>query len=429
MRRTLFLIPHEIAGLPVFGLGWLLGLIVVAAVAVTLFQIKRGQPVGQYWASHGLLWAIFAAAVILVLPSVELANVNGQPVGLPIRGYGVMLLSGIVAAVALALQRAKRYGIAEDVIFGIAPYAIIGGILGARLFYVIEYRDQFFDGDLLASLKRVANFTEGGLVVYGSFIGGFIAGAVHVVRNRLPLLRLGDVLVPTMFIGLALGRIGCLLNGCCYGGACEDHWSAVRFPNGSPVFQDQLARGDLVGIELSPTKETILAVQAGSLADQRGIRPGDQVDQFGPVRSVELADPEKPAEETPLGLLAVVQGTEHYWSANDLPGRALPVRGTQVISAIGGLTLCVALCVLSRIAFRDGIIMLVGFIGYAILRFVMEMLRSDEPGQFGTSLTISQWVSVIVLVLSTATLGWLLLRPARPSGDNERNDPATAVGG
>lgn len=413
MRRTLFLIPHEIAGLPVFGFGWALGLMAVAAIAMTLYQIKRGESAGRYWAQNGLLWVIFAGVIIAILPSVELVNVRGEAVGLPVRGYGVMLLMGIVAAVGLALNRAKRYGIAEEVIFGIAPWAIVGGIVGARMFYVIEYRDQFFDGNFLSSLKRIANFTEGGLVVYGSFIGGFLAGGFHVVRNRLPLLRLGDVVVPTMFIGLALGRFGCLLNGCCYGGACEDNWSALRFPNGSPVFQDQLTSGELVGIRLSADRDRVEAVQENSIADAKGIKPGDAVTQFGPVRSVELSDPALPAEETPFGLVAVIGGVEHYWAADDLPSHAMPVRATQVMSAVGGLSLCIGLCFLSRFVRRDGLIMLVGFIGYAILRFIMEMLRNDEPGQFGTSLTISQWVSIVVLVGSSIAMVWLLTRPVQ----------------
>jgi len=245
------LIPHEIAGVTVFGFGWLLAILVLAAAAVTFYRIKRGQSPREFWSQNGVVWGIFAAIIVFLLPSVELRNIGGQAVGLPIRGYGVMLLIGIVAAVWLALQRARRYGISHDVIFAIAPWAIVGGIIGARLFYVVEYREQFFYGDIFASLKRVANFTEGGLVVYGSFIGGFLASAFHIIRNRLPLLKIGDVLVPTMFIGLALGRLGCLLNGCCYGGLCEDNWSALRFPNGSPVFQDQLASGELIGVRLS----------------------------------------------------------------------------------------------------------------------------------------------------------------------------------
>jgi len=407
MRRTLFLIPHEIAGVPVFGIGWILGLMALLALAISLYRFRQGESVARYWSRHGLLWGVFAVAIGILLPSVELVNVQGEPVGLAIRGYGVMLLSGIVAAVWLAIERARRYGISEEVIVGIAPWAVLGGILGARLFYVIEYRDQFFDGDLLASLKRVANFTQGGLVVYGSFIGGFVAGAVYVIRNRLPLLKLGDVVVPTLFVGLALGRFGCLLNGCCYGGDCADGWAALRFPNGSPVYQDQLSSGKLIGVQLSADRNQIEAVAVGSLAAARGLKPGDSVERLGPIRSPELADPTRPEEEVPLGLIAVVDGVEHYWSAKDLPSVAEPVLGTQIMSAIGGLSLCIGLCIASRFIRREGLVMFIGFTGYAIMRFAMEMLRNDEPGQFGTTLTISQWVSIVVLVGSAIGIAWI----------------------
>jgi phosphatidylglycerol---prolipoprotein diacylglyceryl transferase len=408
MRRTLFLIPHEIAGIPFFGLGWLIGLMIIAAIGVTIHQSRRGDGAVAYWTRNGLLWAMFAGAILFILPAVELVNVRGEPVGLPIRGYGVMLLSGVVAAVWLAIVRARRYGIGEEIILGIAPWAVVGGILGARLFYVIEYRDQFFYGDPISSLRRVLNFTEGGLVVYGSFIGGFLAGTIYVARKRLSVLVLGDVVVPTMFIGLALGRIGCLLNGCCYGGACEEGWTALRFPNGSPVYQDQLASGELIGVRLSEDRSRIESVRPGSPAAGRGLMVGDRVAQFGPVRSVELADPKRPMEEAPFGLIAVVAGTEHYWSADDLPPVADPVRPTQIISAIGGLALCLSLCLLSRFVSTPGFVMLIGFAGYAVLRFIMEMLRNDEPGQFGTQLTISQWVSLVVLAGSVAGLFWLV---------------------
>lgn len=419
MRRTLLLIPHEIASLPVFGFGWILALLVAAAIGITIYLAAQRQSVTRYWLQNGMLWAIFAAAVVFVLPKAELLNPQGEPVGLAIRGYGVMLLAGVVAAVALALVRARRYGLKDEVILAIAPWAVVGGIIGARTFYVIEYRDQFFSADLMLTLRRILNFTEGGLVVYGSFIGGFAAAAGYILYKRLPLLRLGDVIIPTMFIGLALGRIGCLMNGCCYGGPCPDNSWALRFPNSSPVFQDQLASGQLVGIELTSDRAEVKSVAPNSLAAARGIEPGDRVTQFGPVRSLELATADRPLEDAPYGLLAVIEGQEHYWSAAELPRVADPVKPTQILGSLGGLFLCIALCVASRFIDRDGLIMFGGFAGYAVMRFGMEILRNDEPGQFGTNLTISQWVSIVVLVVSLAALVWLLWIAPR------RSEPAT----
>lgn len=408
MRRTLFLIPHDIASIPLFGFGWLLALLALVATAVSLRQVASGGRVADYWARNGLFWGLLAAVVIWGLPLVELENIDGQKVGLPVRGYGVMLLCGVVAAVALAVERARRYGLDSDVIWGIAPWAIIGGLLGARLFYVIEYRDQFFVSDPLTTLRRIANFTEGGLVVYGSFIGGFMGGIVYILRQRLSVLTVGDVIMPTLFIGLALGRIGCLFNGCCYGATCEETWWALHFPNGSPVYQDQLSSGQLIGIELSSDRRQVVAVRPASLAAARGIEAGQPVSHLGVVRSSEAADPDRPAEETPLGLVAEIGGREHYWSASELPARAEPVLPSQLISSVGALLLCFTLCLASRFIYRPGMILFAAVIGYAVMRFVMEMLRNDEPGQFGTELTISQWVSVVVFGIASFALGLVL---------------------
>lgn len=410
MRRTLLLIPHEIASIPVFGFGWILGLMVLAAIGVTLALKLQGRGIAEFWKLNGVVWLVGAGVVALVMPNVELKSVTGETVGMAIRGYGVMLLLGVIASVALALARARRYGIPVEIILGIAPWLLVGGILGARAFYVIEYRDQFLTGNLITTIKNILNFTEGGLVVYGSFIGGFLAGVAYVLRHGLPFLRMGDVIVPCLFIGLSLGRLGCLMNGCCFGGACEDHWTALKFPNGSPVFLEQLTSGELVGLTIDQTQMVVTAVKADSLASDEGIKVGDAVNQLSARRWIEEAKPNVPAEDAPLGLVAIIGGKEFAWAPSQLPMHANPVRPTQVMSSIGGLLLCLSLCLFSKFVYRDGVVMFVGFASYAVLRFVMEILRNDEPGQFGTDLTIAQWVSIVVFSLAGCGLIWLLTR-------------------
>jgi phosphatidylglycerol:prolipoprotein diacylglycerol transferase len=407
MRRTLLLIPHEFASIPVFGFGWLLGLMVLAALGVTIALYFSKHSIAEYWRANGPLWAGAAGLIAFIMPMIEIESVAGEPVGMAVRGWGVMLLIGFTASAALAIARGALYGISEDVMLGIAPWLLVGGLVGARLFYVIEYRDQFFTGDLRSTIGNLLNFTAGGMVVYGAFIGGFLAGTFYVLRNRLSFLTMGDVIVPSLFIGLCLGRLGCLMNGCCYGNACEPDWASLRFPNGSPVFQDQLTSGELVGFKLDESQSRIEAVAPDSLAARDGVEVGDRVTKLRAVRSVEEAEPGQPAEDVPLGLIAVIDGNEFYWPASQLPARANPVRATQIISSIGGLILCGLLCLFSRYVSRPGIVMMVGFASYAVLRFVMEMLRNDEPGQFGTTLTISQWVSIVVFLLCCAGLVWL----------------------
>lgn len=408
MRRTLFLIPHEAFGLPVFGIGWVLIALACLVVFRCYVGVRRGNSLASIVGSEGLLWGIFAAVVVLMLPRVELTNLDGQPVGMAIRGYGMMLLAAITSAVALAAHRAKRKGIDPEIILSMAPWAFFGGILGARVFFVIQYRDQFIGSTLGETLGNMLRFTEGGLVVYGSFIGGFLAVAFFVFRHRLSLLQLGDVIVPCLFLGLFLGRIGCLFNGCCYGGRCEDASYALRFPPRSPVYERQLRSGELLGFRFDQTTMKIQSVEGGTLADLAGIKVDSKLDALAEDPTfLEMAPRNIPSEEARLGIFATIDGKRYQWGPVVLPKTALPVYPAQLISSFSGLLMCLVLCGLSRFSMRDGMLMMAGFSAYAIMRFVLELVRVDELGQFGTKLSISQIVSLIVLASSVVGALWI----------------------
>jgi len=412
MRRTLLLIPHEIAGLPVFGFGWaliFLGILLAIRLVVARY---RGQSIGNVASTEGMMWGIAAAAIAFVLPMVELQNVEGQPVGMAIRGYGVMLLIGVASAVALAAYRAKRYGLNPDIIYMLAMPAFVGGIIGARAFFVVQYYDRFVGDTLWQTLGNMLKFTEGGLVVYGAFIGGALAVTAVLLRHRLPVLRLGDVIVPCMFLGLFFGRIGCLMNGCCYGGRCEAGPMALHFPPGSKVYSDQLFDGELLGFAYDSRTRQITQIRQGSLADQAGIEIGGRLSELSEDRTwLEEASPEVPAEDARRGMIVTVDGQRYRWGPEQLPARALPVQAAQLISSISGLMLCLALCAISKLRLREGTIMVLGFASYAVLRFGLEWIRVDEAGQFGTNLSISQWVSVVVFVSSVIAMLWIYRSP------------------
>lgn len=411
MRRTLFLIPHELFGLPIFGVGWALLLLAVVILVRCLFARRSGVGIGQVVASEGLLWGIFAAVIVLVLPRIELTNLDGAPVGMAIRGYGVMLLTGIASAVALAAYRAKRRGIDPEIILSMAPWAFIGGIFGARLFYVIQYRDQFIGATLGETLSNMLRFTEGGLVVYGSFIGGFLAVAFFVFRHRLSLLKFGDIIIPCLFLGLFFGRIGCLFNGCCYGGRCDDASYALYFPPKSPVYERQLRSGELIGFEFDTASGRVTSVEEGSLAGVVGIPMDGTIEGIGDELSY-LAEASRdiPAEQALPGLYVDVDGRRYRWSPSELPDRALAVYPAQLISSFSGLAMCLLLCALSSLQLKDGLLMMAGFAFYALLRFGLEIVRVDESGQFGTGLSISQIVSLVVLTLSFSGALWIKLK-------------------
>src|SRR4029079_15885832 len=108
-----------------------------------------------------------------------LPSVVGEEQGLPIRGYGVMLLLAVSSAVALLVHRAKRRGYEPELILSLAFWLFLAGIVGARMFYLIEYwQPQFHKETLAETLKAVLNITQGGLVVFGSLIGGAVAALI-----------------------------------------------------------------------------------------------------------------------------------------------------------------------------------------------------------------------------------------------------------
>src|SRR5688572_29062825 len=105
MFQTILLIPHEIAGWPVFGIGWALG--IWAAICVLWLLLLTRVPEKQKELMGALpLMALVAAMIMFVAPRIEVLNEAGQPIGLPIRGYGVMVLVAIIAGVGLAAYRA-----------------------------------------------------------------------------------------------------------------------------------------------------------------------------------------------------------------------------------------------------------------------------------------------------------------------------------
>ena len=299
-----------------------------------------------------------------------------------------------------------------------APWAFAGGILGARTFFVIQYRDQFIADTWSETVGNVLNFTGGGLVVYGSFIGGILAGSIYLYRKKLSWLKFGDVIVPCMFLGVFIGRLGCVMNGCCYGGRCEDNQFALKFPPNSPVYEDQLRSGELLGFRFDPETRLITSITPGGLADQRDIRTGQKLETLAPdFTPLATASRDIPAEDARTGVIATVDGVRQRWAPDQLPATALPVFAAQILSSSTSLILCICLCLIPAKRFRDGTVMMLGFASYAILRFVLELVRVDESGQFGTTLSISQWVSVVVFTGSLIGLG-LIYRSKlhRPDG-------------
>jgi len=151
--------------------------------------------------------------------------------GLAIHWYGVMVALGFLAGLWTASRRALRTGITAEKILDLGPWLILGAIVGARGLYVISYWRESFAGQPFGEIFAV---WHGGLVYYGGLIGASLAGLLYTRLKKLPLGKVADILAPSIALGHVFGRIGCLLNGCCYGRACTLPW-AIQFPPGNPL--------------------------------------------------------------------------------------------------------------------------------------------------------------------------------------------------
>lgn len=142
-----------------------------------------------------------------------------------------------LAGLWTASRRARRDGITPDKILDIGPWLIVGAIAGARLFYVATYWDTLMDRPLFpqAPWTEIFMVQRGGLVYYGGLIGAALACILFARIKQLPLWKLADILAPSIALGYVFGRIGCLLNGCCYGRVCNLPW-AIHFPPGHETY-------------------------------------------------------------------------------------------------------------------------------------------------------------------------------------------------
>lgn len=411
MRQTLFHIPHEFLGVPVFGMGWLLLAWALAGVVLLFFLLRR-HGFNAETRSHLFILLVVGAAIYFVLPRLEQQAPAGPPLGLPIRGYGVMLLLGVLCGVGLAVQEARRMGLDPDVIFSLAFYAFAGGIVGARLFYVIQYWEQFQRSDAGSTLAAILNVTEGGLVVYGSLIGALLTTAWFMRRHNLPVLAIADLVAPSLVLGLAIGRIGCLFNGCYYGGVCSE---GMTFPEGSPPYINQRSLGQLHGFQVGQADGSSAAVvkdvDPGGLAESAGLAVGARIKSINgrPVRTYKNAR-EILSVAYPRLRIDTDRGTV-VLPLQEFPPRSRAVHPTQIYSAINAAILCLLGWAYYPMRRRDGEVFALLATIYPVTRFLLEFVRTDEPGRFGTPLTISQLVSVGMLVGMAALWTYILRQP------------------
>lgn len=163
---------------------------------------------------------------------------------LMITWHGFFTAVGVLAGIWLATRLAVERGFTEDDIMSIALWSVVGGIVGARLFHVIDAW-EYYSNDPVA----IVRVNEGGLAIWGTIVGGPIGGAIYAYRHHLSIPRLLDICGLGLILGMAIGRLGDVINGEHHGSAASIPWS-VRYTHPLTLGEPGLPVHLAVGYEL-----------------------------------------------------------------------------------------------------------------------------------------------------------------------------------
>ncbi len=150
-----------------------------------------------------------------------------------VHSYGVMLALSFILGIYLAIREGEKRGIRGDDIVNLGMVIIISSVFGARLFYVLFHLEEFRGRWIYTfwPVQEDGTIGLGGLIVLGGFLTAFIASAVYILVKKLDFWKVADSVAPSIALGVFLTRIGCFLNGCCFGKACSLPWAVVFLPN------------------------------------------------------------------------------------------------------------------------------------------------------------------------------------------------------
>jgi len=136
--------------------------------------------------------------------------------------YGLFVATGFLFGIAVAMKESRRIGEDPEIILDLSFYLILAGIIGSRLFYILENFANYYQNPL-----DIFKFWKGGLVFYGGLIPASLVGIWYLKKHNIEILKTLDIITPSAAIGQAFGRLGCFFAGCCHGRECNLPWAVV----------------------------------------------------------------------------------------------------------------------------------------------------------------------------------------------------------
>ncbi len=216
-------------------LGWIEIVLTVVAMC-GLFLWRRRSP---YFSATGFLlgMAVYAGLRALVWHA-------GAGYHFQLHTYGLLIATGFVLGILLAVRRAQREFLDPNMILDLSFWILVAAMVGSRVFYIIVNINDYI-ADPLSLLK----IWTGGLVFYGGFIGAVATSWYFCRRKGISFLRISDVMIPSVALGHFFGRLGCYSAGCCHGSATGSNFFGSIYTAPGTV----VAHSHLLNIPIHPT--------------------------------------------------------------------------------------------------------------------------------------------------------------------------------
>lgn len=344
--------------------------------------------------------------------------------GWQVPGYGLMMMIGFLWAIWWASRRAIRSGGNPDVVLNCGLIAVFAGVIGARIMYVWHNWSQFAGrGSALSIAWAILDVRKGGLEYYGGVVVTIVVVVFYLWRWGHSLRWYLDMMAPSLMLGLAVGRVGCFLNGCCWGGVCEQPW-AVRFPYGSIASVEQWQRGipaaalpqQLLYFEKSLGVPTPISRESLAATDA----------QIAEAKNRQFIDIRTNMAKYGLSAQQLRELAHEHSSA--------PVHPAQLYSTVTAGLLALLLGAIYWRRSRDGMVIFLMLVLEPPTRFILEYIRVDNPRDVFGILTISQAIAIVMFVAGVVGLIAIRNMPRRsrratpwtPSAEGAKAAPAMA---